>query len=120
MSESHPVPAYIIVRVKVGDADAYGEYMKHTPRIIDRHGGKMIVRGGRIESLEGKEETHRIVIIAFPSMEKAKAFYASEDYQKAKAIRDGAGEAQFFAVDGYPESEWEAAVATSAQFDFGA
>ena len=75
----------------------------------------MIVRGGATETLEGPEETRRIVIIEFPSMEQAKAFYTSSDYQKAKALRDGAGEGQFIVVDGYPESEWQSVVKESCQ-----
>lgn len=110
--------AYLIVRVRVDDAQAYQEYMKHTPRIIHAHGGKMVVRGGAVETLEGTEETRRLVIIEFPSMEAAKGFYFSNDYQKAKAIREGGGEGQFVVVEGYPGEAWENAVAASVQCDF--
>ncbi|MFT4640424.1 MAG: hypothetical protein ACI8T1_003752 [Verrucomicrobiales bacterium] len=110
--------AYIIVRVTVRDKEAYQEYMQHTPRVISQFGGKMIVRGGAIETLEGPEETQRIVVIEFPSMEQAKAFYTSPDYQKAKALREGAGEGQFIAVAGYPESEWQTVVEESNQISF--
>ncbi len=114
------MPAYLIVRVTIDRPEAYQEYMRHTPRVINRHGGRMIVRGGEVETLEGPEEKHRIVIIEFPSKEAAQAFYHSEDYQKAKHIREGAGQGQFVIVDGYPQDTWQAAVAQSDALTFGA
>ena len=110
--------AYLIVRVTVRDQVAYREYMQHTPRVIDQFGGRMLVRGGATETLEGREETQRIVIIEFPSMEQAKAFYASPEYQKAKALREGAGEGQFILVEGYPESQWREVVEESGRRSF--
>ncbi len=93
--------AYIIARVEVRDWDRYREYMKHTPGVIARFGGRFIVRGAETHTLEGSPETRRVVVIEFPSLERAKAFYASEAYGAAKALRDGAGEAQFIAMDGF-------------------
>ena len=105
--------AYLLVRVTIRDVAAYQEYLKHTPRIIDAHGGRMIVRGGEVDTLEGPEETQRHVIIEFPSSETARAFYESEDYASAKALREGAGEAQFVLLEGYAPESWEDAVQAS-------
>ncbi|MCW8878493.1 MAG: DUF1330 domain-containing protein [Kangiellaceae bacterium] len=99
--------AYIIVHVKIEDQQAYAEYTKRTPKIIESFGGKFIVRGGQTETLEGEKETLRLVVIEFPSMKNARAFYQSEEYQTAKKFREGAGEAKFVLVDGYPIGEWE-------------
>ena len=110
--------AYMIVRVHIAKPEAYQTYMKHTPRIIASHGGKMIARGGAVESLEGPEETRRVVIIEFPSMEQAKSFYHSEDYQRCKAMREGAGDVQFFVVEGYPTNDWQAALVASRAHSF--
>lgn len=112
--------AYLIVRVTIDDREAYHRYMQHTPRTINAYGGRMIARGGEVVTLEGPEEDRRIVIIEFPTLEAAQRFYASEDYQKVKALRDGAGEAQLVVVDGYPSETWEEAVAASDQFSLGA
>ena len=103
-------PAYIVGRVTVEDWDAYGEYIKRTPKIIDQFGGRFIARGVVSEALEGKSETRRMVIIEFPSLEKAKAFYRSDAYQNARQIRANADEAQFVAIEGFPLSAWENAV----------
>ncbi|MDA7643688.1 DUF1330 domain-containing protein [Verrucomicrobiales bacterium] len=105
--------AYLLVRVTIRDVAAYQEYMKHTPRIIDAHGGRMIVRGGEADTMEGPKETQRHVIIEFPSSGAARAFYDSEDYAAAKALREGAGEAQFVILERYAPESWEDAVLVS-------
>lgn len=106
-------PAYIVGRVNVTDWDTYREYMKRTPKIISQSGGRFIARGADIHTLEGAPETSRMVIIEFPSNEKAKAFYQSDAYRRARQIRANAAEAQFVVLDGFPLSAWEEAVEQS-------
>jgi len=107
--------AYIVAHVDIQDWDAYREYMRHTPRIIEKFGGRFIARGGEPVTLEGPEETLRIVLIEFPSMDRAKAFYHSAEYAQTKKLRDGAGDAKFVAVDGYPIERWEEIARESAR-----
>ena len=94
------MPAYIIARIEVTDWERYKEYTKATPGAISRFGGKFIVRGGETVTLEGPQETRRLVVIEFPSLELAKAFYNSPEYAEAKKLRIGAAEGQFLAVAG--------------------
>jgi uncharacterized protein (DUF1330 family) len=75
--------------------------MQATPGVIARFGGKFIARNGEKVTLEGETETARVVILEFPSMELAQAFFNSPEYQQAKLLREGAAEAQFIAIDGY-------------------
>ncbi len=110
------MPAYIIGRIDIRDRGAYGEYVRHTPRVISQFGGRFIVRGGETVTLEGPEEKLRLVVIEFPTLEAAREFYRSEAYQEVKKLREGAGDAQFVAVDGYPSKEWERVLAESEGF----
>jgi len=98
--------AYMIARVNVTDWDKYNEYIKVTPGIIAKFGGRFIARGGETVTLEGPEEKWRMVVVEFPDLEKAKEFYYSPEYTDAKKIREGAALAQFVAIDGldYPNS----------------
>ncbi len=107
--------AYLIAHVDIRDWEAYREYMRHTPRVIHRFGGRFIARGGETVTLEGPEETLRIVVIEFPSMNEARAFYDSAEYAETKRLREGAGEARFVVVDGYPIEQWEASVRESSE-----
>ncbi len=95
------MPAYILGRVNVTDPEQYAKYMQLTPAAIATYGGKFIVRGGTKETLEGPEETNRVVVLEFPNYERAKEFFNSSEYQAAKSLRIGAADAQFVLIDGY-------------------
>ena len=94
------MPAYILIRVSVADWDRYREYMALTPAVLAKYQGRFIARGGESVTLEGPEESRRLAICEFPTLALAKAFYASPEYQAAKALRDGACKAEFVALDG--------------------
>lgn len=91
---------YILARIQVTDWDRYAEYTKATPAIVAKYGGKFIIRGGEVETLEGPEERSRVVLLEFPSVEKAKEFYHSKEYAEAKKLREGAATASFVALRG--------------------
>ncbi len=91
---------YIIARVNVTDPEKYQDYTAVTPGLIAKYGGRFIVRGGETATLEGPEETGRIVVVECDSLEQAKAMYESEEYQAAIKLRAGAATAQFIAVAG--------------------
>lgn len=94
------MPAYIIARVDVTDWERYRRYTKATPDVIARYGGRFIVRGGEIVTLEGEPEERRLVVIEFPNLARAREFYNSPDYSKVKELRAGAAIGQFLAVEG--------------------
>jgi uncharacterized protein (DUF1330 family) len=99
------MPAYIVARVQVTDWNRYREYTKATPEAIARYGGKFIVRGGEIVTLEGEAENRRLVVIEFPTMKQAQEFYHSPEYSKVKQLRAGAAVGQFLAVEGATPSQ---------------
>ena len=92
--------AYLIARVDVTDMEQYKEYMKVTPDLIASHGGRFIARGGEPLTLEGDQETNRVVLVEFPSVEAAQNFYNSDGYQAAIKLRQGAANGQFIVIDG--------------------
>jgi uncharacterized protein (DUF1330 family) len=113
------MPAYLIFAVTITDPVAYGEYVKHTPRVIAAYGGRMLVRGGDPLTVEGKGFGPRMVVVEFPDRETAQRFYESPDYRPVKAIRAGAGDANGVIVDGYPSAAWDAALAESRTRSLG-
>ncbi len=94
------MPAYLIARVQVHDPEKYKQYTQRTPAVIAKYGGKFIVRGPEVVTFEGPQESHRIVVIEFPSMERAREWYYSKEYQELKALRAGAATGSFIAVEG--------------------
>ena len=92
--------AYLIANVDVKDAAAFEEYRKQVPATIAKHGGRYLVRGGRVERVEGTWNPKRIVVLEFPSIEQARRWYDSEEYREPKALRLKAGQADMIFVDG--------------------
>lgn len=93
--------AYVIAQVDINDPERYAEYRKLVPASIEAYGGKFIARGGNAEVLEGdKQLPQRLVIIEFTSMERAKAWWASDEYREAKALRQATSNGTLFLVDG--------------------
>lgn len=92
--------AYLIARVEVEDITLLKDYLAATPPIIEKYHGKFMARGGTTITFEGPEETRRIVLIEFPSLSDAEAFYHSREYEKARKLREGVAVAEFIAVDG--------------------
>ncbi len=92
--------AYVIVEVTIHDQDLYDEYKKLTPATIDAFDGKFVVRGAQTESLEGDWNPKRLVVLEFPSAERAKEWWNSEKYSKAKAIRQRAATTKMLVVEG--------------------
>lgn len=92
--------AYLIVQVDISDMEQYREYTKQTPPIVEKYGGKFIARSSQVVTLEGPEEKRRVVILEFPSMEQLTSWYHSDEYQNAKAVREGAAVASFIGVEG--------------------
>jgi len=92
--------AYIIVDVQITNPTLYEEYRKLTPASLVPYDGKFIVRGGATETLEGDWAPGRVVVLEFPSVEKAKAWWSSPGYAPAKAIRQSASETKMILVEG--------------------
>ena len=94
------MPAYVIVEVSITDPVEYEEYKKLTPAAIAAYDGRFVVRGAQTESLEGNWQPERIVVLEFPSVERAKEWWNSELYSKAKVIRQRAAKTKMIVVQG--------------------
>ena len=81
------MPAYIVAMVTITDPDAYKEYAALAGPATAKYGGKFLARGGKIDVLEGKFDHTRLVISEFESIEQAKKFYHSPEYQEARQKR---------------------------------
>jgi len=89
---------YWVVKVRVSDAESYGEYAKRAVAAVADHGGRFIVRGQPAVTKEG-EDFPRNVVVEFPSYERALACYDSPKYQEALTFADGAAERIFAIVN---------------------
>ena len=92
--------AYVIADIDVQDPVRYADYRKMVPASIEAYGGRFLARGGKVESLEGPWEPKRTVIVEFPSVERAKAWWDSDEYAPAKALRSGPPQGSLILLEG--------------------
>jgi uncharacterized protein (DUF1330 family) len=78
---------YFFVEIEITDRAAYEAYRMSVPDIIAAHGGRILVRGGDPQPLDGVIPHRRRVIVEFDSPEAVKAFYDSDAYQAVRPIR---------------------------------
>ena len=93
--------AYVIVEVNVTDPQLFAEYGKGVPGTIAAYGGKYLVRGGAVEAREGGWAPKRVVVLEFPTMERARTWYASAEYKPLLAMRLKAAQSKMIFVEGY-------------------
>lgn len=81
------MPAYVIAEIDVIDPVGYEEYRKLGPTTVAAYGGRFVVRGGKVEVLEGSWVPKRLVVLKFESVERAEKWWASKEYSAAKQVR---------------------------------
>lgn len=92
--------AYVIVEVAMHDPVLYEEYKKLSLPAVTAFEGKFVARGGKAFGLEGNWNPERLVIIEFPSVEKAQEWWHSPQYTEARQIREKAAQTRMLVVEG--------------------
>jgi uncharacterized protein (DUF1330 family) len=93
-------PAFYISEFAVTDPEGIKPYSAQVESTFEPFGGRYVVRGGQIAPLEGEAPKGRIVMIAFPSMERAQAWYHSPAYREIMPIRHRTATSRVFIVEG--------------------
>jgi len=94
------MPAYAVIDVHATDEERAARYRERSGPSVEKHGGRFLARGGALDVLEGDWNPGRLVVIEFPSTDAARAWYESDDYMEARAIREGAGTWNMVVVEG--------------------
>ena len=94
------MPAFIIVQVDVTDPEAFATYRNQVPPTLEPFGSEYMVRGGEQDVLEGDWAGARTVVLKFPSVERAKAWHASDIYEGPKALRQSAENTNMLVIEG--------------------
>ena len=94
------LPGYVVAEVDVTDPATFQKYAEKAPGTIAQYGGHYVVRGGKNTSIEG-DAPKRFVVIQFDSMEKAKAWEDSPEYDAIKPIRHSSAKSRVFIIEGY-------------------
>ena len=91
--------AYVIYEATITDLAQYELYKAAAAPSVTAAGGRYIARGGDVESFEGAAPA-RVVVLEFPDLAAATAWYRSEAYAEARVLRERACDARVFVVDG--------------------
>ena len=92
---------YVIGQIEINDLEAYKKYPSKAQETVEQYGGRYMVRGGPLVAIEGDAPLSRIVVLEFPSYEKAQEWYHSDDYQAVIGLRHAASYGHMFIVEGY-------------------
>jgi uncharacterized protein (DUF1330 family) len=92
--------AYLIADVEILDAAAFEEYRARVPAVIAAYGGRYLVRGGATEVKEGDWSPRRLIVLEFPSLARARAFYASAEYAPLLALRERSARTRLVVAEG--------------------
>lgn len=104
------MPVYAVFEVEVeaeptaAAAAGYERYRAAVPALVERFGGRYLVRAGRGESLEGRATTGRWHLVEFPDADAARAFWSCADYLALKPLRAGAADVRAVLVEGPPSA----------------
>jgi len=92
--------AYILAIIDEHDPAAFEAYREQALPVIAAFGGRSLLQGTRHERLEGEWAPRRMVVVEFPSMEQARAFYDSAAYAGPKALRQAAARTDMLLFEG--------------------
>ena len=96
------MPGYIAVQISINDPVRYERYKALAPASIAKYGGRYLIRGGKVDILEGSWQPGRFVVLEFPTVERARQWWNSPEYAEAKALRQSCAETEMVLLDGAP------------------
>ena len=92
--------AYVIVDNEITDQAVFDEYIRDIPAVVERCGGKYLVRGGPTEVVSGNRTPHRVVVIEFENLERARAYANDPEARRLGEIRDRSSTSTTIIVEG--------------------
>jgi uncharacterized protein (DUF1330 family) len=93
---------YMVFNEQITDQVKFETYRQQAGALILRNGGRFLVRGGNVTSLEGNPGLHRVVIIEFDDMAAARRFYDSDEYRPLIQLRQSASTGYAAIIEGSP------------------
>ncbi len=92
--------AYLIAQIDVHNPEGYEAHRSQTGAVVERFGGRFLVRGGELHPLEGDPASRRLVILEFSDLGAAESFYHSAEYQALVPHRTANSSATLFIAEG--------------------
>lgn len=105
--------AYVVVQITVRDSVAYERYKELAPPTIAAYEGRYVARGGSTDTLEGSWRPTRLVILEFPTAQRAREWWSSPEYAPAKELRQRSADTEMVLIEGLTPAASAALSATA-------
>ena len=93
--------AYAIGTVQMRDPSWVEEYLAKLQPLLEKHGGQCLVRAWNMEKLEGTAPLPSVlVVLEFPTMDHARAWYRDPEYAPLIKLRQGGSEVELILAEG--------------------
>ena len=101
MRKAGRVALRLIAAIALSTKAWAAEYGPKTAELVKKHGGRYLVRGGAMETLEGTAPLPNVmVVLEFPSMAEARAWYNDPAYAPMIKLRQKGSDLDFVLVEG--------------------
>ena len=91
---------YFVAQVQVEDREVYQQYVDGVFPILRKYDGEVLVAHDDVDVLEGAWNPQRTIVLKFPSVERAREWYESPEYQEHMKLRLQSSQANAIIVKG--------------------
>ena len=91
---------YLVADMSITDPELFAEFAEAVPATVRQYGGRYLIRGGELEVAQGDWTPNRLVVIEFESMDQAKAWYDSPEYEGPKQTLARSSNSNFIFIEG--------------------
>ena len=91
---------YLVADMSITDPELFAEFAEAVPATVQQYGGRYLIRGGELEVAQGDWTPNRLVVIEFESVDQAKAWYDSPEYEGPKQTLARSSKSNFVFIEG--------------------
>jgi uncharacterized protein (DUF1330 family) len=95
--------AYMFIGIDIKDEAGMAGYVEGAPPILASYGGQILAIDNNAELLDGAYRRQRMVLLGFPSLERARTFWKSPEYQPMKELRERSSEQDCILIEAFTD-----------------
>ena len=99
------MPVYMVIESRRRDASLYDQYIQLVAPIVERYGGRYLVRGGKVTPLGSDWNPERVIILEFPAEENVRQWLSSVEYRKIAVLRERGADTRAIILEGQTGTE---------------
>jgi uncharacterized protein (DUF1330 family) len=96
---------YMIIEITIKNRELYSRYVAQVPEVVDKYGGRYLIRGGKVTPLSGNWNPERVILIEFETVEQLQKCFESPEYLEIAPLREQSTISKSIVVEGCLHSE---------------